>query len=171
MTNAALPKFYVATYGNMGLEVMFYYDPLTYGREVQKAKREHESDKLDSYIYGDILNPEHKKYLKTLEGAVLDAEWWMADPQVAARKDPRGERKRAVYKAADAVRDQRRQAEAAPTTSIPSLLASLVAIKDLLEDGTDKETGPGVLVTPAEQAIDLINVLISQAKALPEQAQ
>lgn len=102
-------------------------------------------------------------YVEALENAVMEAEWWMADPQVAARKDPRGERKRAVYKAADAVRDRRRQTDAAPAPAI-SLLASLVAIKDLLEDGTDKETSPGVFETPAEQAINLINAMIAQAE-------
>lgn len=110
-------------------------------------------------------------YVTALESAVLDAEWWMADPQVAARKDLKGERKRAVYKAADAVRERRRQTEAAPAAAITSFLASLVAIKDLLEDGTDKETGPGVFETPAEQAIDLINAMISQAQAMPESGQ
>lgn len=48
-------------------------------------------------------------YLQQLEEAVLSAEWWMADPQVAYRKDPRGERKREVYRAADAVRDSREE--------------------------------------------------------------
>lgn len=110
-------------------------------------------------------------YVTALENAVLDAEWWMAHPQVAARKDPRGERKRAVYKAADAVRERRWQTEAVPATATPSLLASLVAIKDLLEDGTDKETSPSLFVTPAEQAIDLINAMITQAQATPESAQ
>lgn len=52
-------------------------------------------------------------YLQKLEEAVLNAEWWMVDPQVAYRKDPRGERKREVYSAADAVRERRRENEAA----------------------------------------------------------
>lgn len=163
MANAPETKFYIATYGGMGLDVAFYSDPLAYGREIQKAKREHESDKLDSYTYGDIPSPADKKYLKTLETAVLEAEWWLADPQVAARKDPRGERKRTIYKAADLVRERSTQTldANAPT---PSLVASLTAIKDLLEDGDDKETGPGAFLTPAEQAIDLINALINQAR-------
>ena len=49
------------------------------------------------------------EYLKALEAAVLDAEWWLADPQVAQRKDQRGERKRAVYRAADLVRAHNRK--------------------------------------------------------------
>ncbi|OCJ11486.1 hypothetical protein A6U87_27480 [Rhizobium sp. AC44/96] len=162
MANAPETKFYIATYGGMGLDVAFYSDPLAYGREIQKAKREHESDKLDSYTYGDIPSPADKKYLKALETAVLEAEWWLADPQVSARKDPRGERKRTVYKAADLIRERGRTTDThAP---IPSFIASLTAIKDLLEEGTDKETEPGVYLTPAEQAIDLINALIITAR-------
>lgn len=47
------------------------------------------------------------EYVATLEAAVLDAEWWLADPNVAARKDMRGDRKRSVYKAADLIRTVR----------------------------------------------------------------
>lgn len=50
------------------------------------------------------------RYLEALEAAVLSAEWWMADPQVAQRKDQRGERKREVFKAADLVRQRRMEA-------------------------------------------------------------
>jgi hypothetical protein len=50
------------------------------------------------------------RYLEALEAAVLSAEWWMADPQVAMRKDPRGERKTQVFKAADMVRQRKMEA-------------------------------------------------------------
>jgi hypothetical protein len=48
-------------------------------------------------------------YLRKLEQAVLDAEWWLSDYKVAARKDPRGEKKRGVYTAADSVRERARE--------------------------------------------------------------
>lgn len=48
------------------------------------------------------------EYVEALEAAVLDAEWWLADPKVAAQKDMRGDRKRSVYKAADLIRVARR---------------------------------------------------------------
>ena len=50
-------------------------------------------------------------YLERLEAALLDAEWWMADPQVAVRKDPRGEHKKRVFAAADRVRQRRLEAQ------------------------------------------------------------
>lgn len=99
-------KFYVATYGDAGLEVWFLSDPLAFGREVQKARRDHENNKLDSYTYGKVPTLTDEKYLKTLEAAILEAEWWLADPKVAAYKDPRGDRKRSIYKAADLVRSR-----------------------------------------------------------------
>jgi hypothetical protein len=49
-------------------------------------------------------------YLTKLEAAVLDAEWWLADPQVAQRKDMRGERKRVIFAAADLVRQRQLEA-------------------------------------------------------------
>lgn len=45
-------------------------------------------------------------YVIQLERAVLDAEWWLADTAEAGRKDPRGERKRRVFAAADAIRSK-----------------------------------------------------------------
>lgn len=48
-------------------------------------------------------------YLEKLEHAILEAEWWLADVQVAARKDPRSERKRNVSSAADSVRERKRE--------------------------------------------------------------
>lgn len=47
-------------------------------------------------------------YLAQLEAAVQTAEWWLADIDVARRKDQRGERLREVFKAADAVRARQR---------------------------------------------------------------
>ena len=49
-----MPRFYVATYGDLGLEIEFYFDPLRYGRDIRKAEREHASQKLDTYTYGTI---------------------------------------------------------------------------------------------------------------------
>jgi len=60
MTNSAasagakVPRFYVATYGDLGLEVEFYSDPLKYGRDIRRAAREHANQKLDTYTYGSI---------------------------------------------------------------------------------------------------------------------
>ena len=49
-----MPRFYVATYGDLGLEIEFYFDPLRYGRDIRKAEREHANQKLDTYTYGTI---------------------------------------------------------------------------------------------------------------------
>lgn len=40
----------------------------------------------------------------TLKQAVLDAEWYLADYPVAVRKDPRGDKKRSIFAAADLIR-------------------------------------------------------------------
>lgn len=48
-----------------------------------------------------------QEYLEMLESAVLAAEWWLADIEVARRKDIRGERKREVNAAATQIRARR----------------------------------------------------------------
>jgi len=47
-------RYYVATYGDMGLEVVFYHSPGAYDRAVNEAKELHECGDLDSYTCGDI---------------------------------------------------------------------------------------------------------------------
>jgi hypothetical protein len=48
-------RYYVATYGNDGLCVELFTDPLAYGRAVKEAKRRWEVGDwdIDSYTYGD----------------------------------------------------------------------------------------------------------------------
>lgn len=46
-------RYWVATFSDMGLEVYHYADPLTYGRAIQTAKRQHDAGEVDSYTYGD----------------------------------------------------------------------------------------------------------------------
>lgn len=51
-------KYYVATYGDGGLEVQLFTCPLEYGRAVQTARRDHERGyndmgEIDSYTNGD----------------------------------------------------------------------------------------------------------------------
>ncbi|QIV65919.1 hypothetical protein Cp1R7AA1_023 [Mesorhizobium phage Cp1R7A-A1] len=45
--------FFVATYGDMGLEVEFFTDPLAYGRAIKDAMKLHERGDLDSYTNGN----------------------------------------------------------------------------------------------------------------------
>jgi hypothetical protein len=52
MTNKALCRYYVATYGNLGLEVEFFDDPLAYGRATQAAERGHQKGEYDTYTHG-----------------------------------------------------------------------------------------------------------------------
>lgn len=47
-------RFYVATYGDAGLDVEFFSDALAYGRAVRAAQREHDAGKLDSYTNGEV---------------------------------------------------------------------------------------------------------------------
>jgi len=50
----APPRYFVATYGDMGLEVEFYRDEQEYDAAVALAEEEHDADNLDTYTYGDI---------------------------------------------------------------------------------------------------------------------
>jgi hypothetical protein len=56
MTHPAPPvtRFYVATYGDGGLEVVFFTDPRDYTEAVALAKGLHEQGRLDSYTHGDV---------------------------------------------------------------------------------------------------------------------
>lgn len=46
-------KWFVATYGDFGLNVEFFTDPLAYGRATRKAKADHDNGDVDTYTYGD----------------------------------------------------------------------------------------------------------------------
>jgi hypothetical protein len=60
--NEAKPaaRYYVATYGDGGLDVQFYANPLEYGRAVLQAQRDHErgrndhGEDIDSYVNGKV---------------------------------------------------------------------------------------------------------------------
>jgi len=49
-----LCRYYVATYGDLGLEVQFFDDPLEYGRAVQDARRQHRIGEYDTYTHGPV---------------------------------------------------------------------------------------------------------------------
>lgn len=59
-TDKPRARYYVATYGDGGLDVQFYSDPLEYGRAVQSAKRDHDrghndhGEDMDSYVNGTV---------------------------------------------------------------------------------------------------------------------
>lgn len=44
--------WYVATYGDLGLQVEFYDCPLAYGRASRTAEREHREGDLDTFTHG-----------------------------------------------------------------------------------------------------------------------
>lgn len=53
-------RYFVATYGDMGLEVALFTDPLAYGRAVRTAQLDHARGRysngmgeIDSYTHGD----------------------------------------------------------------------------------------------------------------------
>lgn len=48
------PRYFVATYGDMGLEVEFYRDPAEYDEACEEAERQHDDHNLDTYITGDV---------------------------------------------------------------------------------------------------------------------
>lgn len=53
-------RYFVAIYGDGGLDVQFYTEPLEYGRAVLQAQRDHErgrndhGEDIDSYINGTV---------------------------------------------------------------------------------------------------------------------
>lgn len=53
--------WWVATYGDMGLEVEHFDDPLAYGRAIREAEQQHGRGELDSYTYGDAMIIERAK--------------------------------------------------------------------------------------------------------------
>lgn len=46
-------KWWVATYGDLGLEVTFFDDPLAYGRAIKAAEDAHRIGDFDTYTYGN----------------------------------------------------------------------------------------------------------------------
>lgn len=53
MTKPA-PKYYVATFGDLGLVVEFFTNKREYERECTSVEKEHAAGKLDTYTYGDV---------------------------------------------------------------------------------------------------------------------
>jgi hypothetical protein len=47
-------KWYVATYGNMGIDVTFYSNKREYDRAVKEVKGLHADGRLDTWTAGDI---------------------------------------------------------------------------------------------------------------------
>lgn len=45
--------YWVATYGDMGLEVEHFTSYAAYARAARKAEREHDNGDLDSYTHGE----------------------------------------------------------------------------------------------------------------------
>lgn len=54
LTLPAPKKWYVATYGPMGLEVNFYTDPHEHDAAVAEAEEQHGMDRIDSYTHGEV---------------------------------------------------------------------------------------------------------------------
>lgn len=48
------PRWYVATYSDMGIDVEFFSDEAEYAAAREKAMAEHSSGRLDSYINGEV---------------------------------------------------------------------------------------------------------------------
>jgi hypothetical protein len=48
------PRFYVATYGPLGLDVSFYSSLIEYNEAVNKAAADHEADRVDSYVHDEL---------------------------------------------------------------------------------------------------------------------
>lgn len=48
------PRYYVAIYGDMGLEVTFFWDSQSYDEAVEQAEEDHEHDRIDSWVCGDM---------------------------------------------------------------------------------------------------------------------
>jgi hypothetical protein len=69
-----MPKlWYVATYGDLGLDIAFYSDPLEYGRALAYARREHSAGAVDTYQYGEVsVDPPRTIPTRAQLDAVLD---------------------------------------------------------------------------------------------------
>lgn len=50
----APPRYFVATYGDMGLEVEFYRNPDLYEEACVEAEAMHNDDTIDTWTCGDI---------------------------------------------------------------------------------------------------------------------
>lgn len=50
------PKYYLATYGDMGLQVEFFRDRAAYDEAVQQAEEDHEYDRIDTWTDGELAN-------------------------------------------------------------------------------------------------------------------
>lgn len=61
-----------------------------------------------------IVEVVDKSLYDTIIQAVLDAEWYLADYPVAVRKDDRGERRQAIFAAADLIRAHKRKVDPQP---------------------------------------------------------
>jgi hypothetical protein len=48
------PNFWVATYGDRGLEVVHYHEEKPFRDEVERVKKLHESGRLDSFTWGQF---------------------------------------------------------------------------------------------------------------------
>jgi hypothetical protein len=53
LTPPPAKTFFVATYGDLGLNVEFFTDGLTYGRAVSYAMCEHRNGHIDSFTNGE----------------------------------------------------------------------------------------------------------------------
>jgi hypothetical protein len=49
------PRYFVATYGDMGLEVEFFRDPDEYEAACEEAEQQHIDDNIDTWTHGDIV--------------------------------------------------------------------------------------------------------------------
>jgi hypothetical protein len=65
-TMARNPKWYVASYGNMGLEVTFFTNKREYERAIRQLEVAHSSGgwDVDSYTFGDVEMPPRRKPVK-----------------------------------------------------------------------------------------------------------
>ena len=52
----APPRYYLATYGDMGLQVEFFRDRAAYDEAVEQAEDDHEYDRIDSFEHGDMID-------------------------------------------------------------------------------------------------------------------
>lgn len=48
------PRFFVATYGDYGLEVGFYRSQAEYDAAVAEAGEDHDMDRVDTFTHGEI---------------------------------------------------------------------------------------------------------------------
>lgn len=51
-----MPKYYLATYGDFGIEVEFYTSLIDFNEAVNQAERDHAADRIDTYTHGEVPN-------------------------------------------------------------------------------------------------------------------